>query len=194
MDAVSRGSVINLIQYSEKPVIVADTPFLVFRGCQDCRWTKESIYHRLTLLCAFHAGRFPDRQDRRTIAGDLCALYSNCPNHGSEHGRILKAGDFNYFTWGTNLTQYKHQNEPLENIWEEPGVKLNSNFDWERNYNFFKSLVRYFPQCKIRTHEVIWNKIKKHLTREQVNDICTHIFCDRGLTYNHHIHFHVDFF
>jgi hypothetical protein len=137
---------------------------------------------------------FPNRLDRRLNIGDCTPTIGGCDGHpGSSHAG-LRTMDVDYYTLGeSNVTQYKPECAEKTRIWSD-FYKL-INFDWERNYIFWKRIKEAFPNAKVNTDKRILSymkeKVRKKYGADSVHKLIRFVYGDGENQYNHHIHAHI---
>ena len=151
--------------------------------------------------------RHPEAQDRRLSIGDACPMVGSCEGHpGNSHSGLMTF-DMNYYTHGpSNTTQYSAGSPgDVENehvwIWERglgwtDGGLLTDVFDWQRNYEFWCLVKRFYPSARIMISSSIYDYVRYMVAKTYGSGLADKftkmISQTKNGSYNHHIHAHID--
>lgn len=174
-------------------------PSIQFCGSSTCNYLKINYVSLLNLIAASISYDFPDREDLRLAVGDCTPIDGDCPGHPVGSHRGGAKFDINYYTFKTNLTQYRKSREQLiTSIWDGnygwAEKLLTDVFDWERNYEFFIRTKIIFPQASFMSNVNICEHMRKQVLakhgREKAKEFSRLVNGDINKTWNHHLHSH----
>lgn len=181
----------------DHPVQFVDTAFARFNGQDACRLIKLRYYELLTRAAALLAV-YADGRDPVVNFGDACPLSGNCEGHpGGAHGSHQSAIDIDYLTMtGGNTTQSRRQSGgSIDIIWD--GDKLTDNFDWQRNYLFWRLIATMAPGARIAVHTKIYEYVQGQVAKiygtPESGIFAKYMQADSVPEYNHDTHCHVRF-
>ena len=138
--------------------------------------------------------QYPDRNDRKLNIGDATPVDgSNCPGHPPGSHQNSSAVDLDYYTFATNVTQYRDSVIEKTKIWEDGN--LTEIFDWERNYQLWRLLQKMLPGLGIATHIVIkeymGSQIKAVYGVKEQELFNLYVQGDENPAYHHDTHAHL---
>jgi len=177
-------------------MIFTDTPYARFNGNPACRNIHKTAYFILTKCAELLAFTYPGHQVINF--GDACPLSGNCSGHpdGAHSGRHSAAIDMDYMTIeGANTTQSRKVSKgPLDIIWKDGKLV---NFDWKRNFIFWRLLYTVHPKIKIAVDTRIFDFVKKEVQRNygvfEANCLAYYLQPDSRPEFNHDTHCHIRF-
>lgn len=159
-----------------------------------CQLLKNK--HKISIDRAFKQVRieFPDRKDLLGNIGDMSSV-QGCPGHPGNSHRLSNGIDLDYFTFNTNVTQYKNNvGREVTNIWLPSRSKtsvLDINiFDWERNARLWELIYEMTPDVKATVDERIYKYIFSKLDKDRTKKFQYFLRPDDPMHYNHDIHIH----